>query len=277
MCALEAEEGFATALDGRRIFFRISGKGPFALVMPANWGVDSFVYAKGLSPLEFWLALVTFDPRGVGRSDPVQTSDEYAMTVTTQDAVAVAAEIHVDRSVVVGHSSGGAVALSYALAYPERVSHLILVSTAATWAVSGTDSPDVPYPLTEDEMRRQFAASIPIAVHEPSKVSRTMKELLARMRFSPARFRWTGEVEFERYDLRRRLREIRIPVLIVHGRQDRVVSIDRAAELHRGIAGSRLVVLDGCGHWPFVERRPDFVDAVTRFLGLESRAGHRPT
>jgi len=276
MCALEAEEGFATAPDGRRVFFRVSGKGPFALVMPANWGVDSLVYTKGLSPLEFWLALVTFDPRGVGRSDPVQSSGEYAMNVTTQDAVAVAAENHIDRSIVIGHSSGGAVALSFALAYPERVSHLILVSTGATWAVNDADSSDVPYPSTEDEMRRQFAASIPIAVYEPSKVSRAMEELLPRMRFSPERFRWSGEVEFETYDLRARLDEIRIPVLIVHGRQDRVVSVARAEELHQGISGSHLVILDPCGHWPFVERRPDFVDAVARFLGLESPARRRP-
>ncbi len=43
MCALEAEEGFATSEQDRRIFYRVSGKGPFALVMPLNWGVDSYV------------------------------------------------------------------------------------------------------------------------------------------------------------------------------------------------------------------------------------------
>lgn len=271
MCALEAEEGFATASDGRRIFFRVGGKGPFVLVMPPNWGVDSYVYSRGLSPLEFWLALVTFDPRGVGRSDPVQSSAEYAMETTAQDAATVAAELRMDRSVVIGHSSGGAVALSYALAFPERVTHLILVSTAATWDVAGADPANLPYPSTDEEMRRQFAASIPLSVHEPSKFTRSMQELLARMRFSPERFRWTGEVEFGRYDLRRRLGEIRVPVLIVHGQQDRVVSVSRADELHRMIAGSRLAIFDGCGHWPFVERRADFVNAVKDFLGLEDR------
>jgi pimeloyl-ACP methyl ester carboxylesterase len=275
MCALEAEEGFATANDGRRIFFRVSGKGPFALVMPANWGVDSYVYTKGLSPLEFWLALVTYDPRGVGRSDPVQSTDEYAMHRTAQDGLAIADELGLAQSVVIGHSSGGAVALSYALAVPQRVTHLILVSTAATWRSDGPDTEDGPYPSTEDEMRRQFAASIPSAVHEPSKVSRAMEELLRRMRFSPDRFRWTEEVEFDTYDLRSRLREIRIPVLIVHGRDDHVVRLERAEELHRGIPGSRLTVLDECGHWPFVERRSDFVDTATSFLGLASPARRR--
>jgi pimeloyl-ACP methyl ester carboxylesterase len=274
MCALEAEEGFARASDGRRIAYRVSGKGPFALVMPANWGVDSYVYTRGLSALEFWLALVTFDPRGVGRSDPVEAPEEYSMDVTARDAASVADALHLDRTVVLGHSNGGAVALTYALAFPERVSHLVLISTGATWDRT-EDAGEAPYPSTEEEMRRQVAASIPIAVHEPSKVSRAMEELLRRMRFSPDRFRWTGEVEYARYDLRPRLPEIRVPVLILHGTQDRVVSVQRGEELHRGIAGSCFQVFESCGHWPFVECRQEFVEAATAFLGLESRERRR--
>ncbi|HYY48129.1 MAG TPA: alpha/beta hydrolase [Thermoplasmata archaeon] len=269
MCALEAEEGFARAPDGRRIAYRVSGKGPFALVMPANWGVDSYIYTRGLSPLEFWLALVTFDPRGVGRSDPVEAPQEYSMDVTARDAASVADALHLGRTAVLGHSNGGAVALTYALAFPERVSHLLLISTGATWD-RAEGAGDGLYPSTEEEMRRQVAASIPIAVHEPSRVSRAMHELLPRMHFSPDRFRWTGEVEYERYDLRPRLRDIRVPVLVLHGRQDRVVSVQRGEELHRGIAGSHLEVLESCGHWPFVERRQEFVEAVRTFLALES-------
>ena len=275
MCALEAEEGFATGEHDRRIFYRVSGKGPFALVMPVNWGVDSYVYTKGLSSLEFWLALVTFDPRGVGRSDPVESPREYALEVTARDAASVADAVRLDRCVVIGHSSGGAVALTYALAYPGRVSHLILVSTGAIGASGSADSADAPYPTTEDEMRRQFAASIPMAVHEPAKFSRAMNELLPQMRFSPDRFRWTWEAEFGSYDLRERLREIQIPALIVHGREDLVVPPERGGELHRGIAGSRIAILEKCGHWPFVERRADFVAAVTDFLGLESPRDRR--
>jgi proline iminopeptidase len=276
MCALEAEEGFATASDGRRIFYRVSGKGPFAIVMPPNWGVDSYIYAKGLSSLEFWLAVVTFDPRGVGRSEPVQSADQFALETTARDAAAVADTLHVERGVVIGHSGGGAVALAYTLAHAERVSHLVLISTGAAWAEPGEKSPDPPFPSTEDEMRRQFAASIPLALHEPSKFARAMEELLPRMRFSPERFRWTRQVEFDAYDLRPELRKIRVPVLIIHGREDRVVPVYRAEELHGGIAGSRLVVFEDCGHWPFVERRADFLTAVTDFLGLESRR-HRPS
>src|SRR3989337_4587591 len=115
MCALEAEEGFAKKLAGCRIFYRIGGKGPFALVVPVNGGMDSFLYATGLSPLEFYLALITFDPRGVGRSDPVQTSDEFALETTAEDAAAVADALLLDRTGGFGPSPGGGGAPTSAL------------------------------------------------------------------------------------------------------------------------------------------------------------------
>lgn len=272
MCALEAEEGFARSDDGRGIFYRVSGKGPFALVMPVNWGLDSYVYTRGLSSLEFYLALVTFDPRGVGRSDPVESAAEFSMDVTARDAAAVADHLGLARTVVLGHSSGGAVALTYALTYPERVSHLILISTAARWKDGGS-SPDVPYPATEEAMRRQFLAGLGQAVSEPSKFLRAMEALAARMRFSPERFRWTGEAEYDAYDVRARIGEVRAPTLIVHGEDDSVVPPERGRELARGIPGARLVAFPGCGHWPFVERRSEFLAAVKEFLRLADVAG----
>lgn len=273
MCALEAEEGHAVAHDGVRIFYRVGGKGPFALVMPVNWGLDSYVYTKVLSSLEFTLALVTFDPRGVGRSDDVRSEDEFAMEVTSRDAAAVADALSLSRSVVIGHSSGGAVALTYALQYPRRVSHLILISTSPKHEYGERDSEPVRYPATEEEMRESFRASLPLAVHNPARFQRAVDELSPRLRFSPARFRWTGEVEFDRYDVRERLGEIRTPTLILHGREDRIVPVAGAEELRRGIVDSRLIVFDECGHWPFVERRSEFLAAVKDFLGLEDVPG----
>lgn len=271
MCALEPEEGFTTAADGVRLFHRVSGKGPFALVMPVNWGMDSYLYTKGFSPLEFYLALVTWDPRGVGRSGPVASPEEFALEVTARDAATVADALGLSRVVVIGHSSGGAVALTYALRHSDRVSHLILVSTAAHWADAQQAAAEEAYPETEEEMREDVRASLSRAVLEPARFARAMDQLLAQSRFSPARYRWTGEVEWSAYDVRDRLPEIHVPTLIVHGREDAILPIARAEELHRGLPQSRLAILEACGHWPFVERRDAFVKAVKSFLGLEER------
>lgn len=269
MCALEIEEAHAIAPDGTRILYRVSGKGPFAMVMPVPWGLDSFIQTRGFSSLAFYLALVTFDPRGVGGSDPAASDADYSGETIARDAAAVADAVGLPRSVVLGHSGGGAVALTYALLYPERVSHLILLSTAAWWSDPSPLRVDRGFPATEDEMRERMREEVARSVRRPETFARAMDELLPRMRFSPDRLRWTVTEGAKAYDVRERLAELRVPTLILHGRKDPRVPLERAEELHRGIPGSRLVVLDDCGHWPHVEKRTEFVAAVKAFLGLE--------
>ncbi len=271
MCALEVEEAQAVAADGARLLYRVSGKGPFAMVMPVPWGLDSFIQTRGFSSLAFYLALVTFDPRGVGGSDPVRSEDEFSRDVTVRDAAAVADAVGLPKSVVIGHSGGGAVALTYALTFPERVSHLILVSTAAWWSDPSPLRTTDGFPATEDEMRERMREDLGRSVRHPEVFARAMDELLPRMRFSPERLRWVVSVGAKTYDLRESLAEIRIPTLLVHGREDGRVPLARAEELHDGIRGSRLVVLEDCGHWPHVEKRAEFVTAVKDFLELEDR------
>lgn len=269
MCALEIEEAFAVTPDDARILYRVSGKGPFAMVMPVPWGLDSYIQTRGFSSLSFYLALVTFDPRGVGGSDAPRSEDEFSQATTVRDAAAVADAVGLPRSVVIGHSGGGAVALTYALTFPERVSHLVLLSTAAWWADPSPLRTDRGFPGTEEEMRQRMREEVGRSVRHPEVFARAMEELLPRMRFSPDRLRWVALVGAKTYDVRSRLGEIRTPTLILHGRDDARVPLERAEELHRGIPGSRLVVLDDCGHWPHVEKRAEFVAAVKAYLGIE--------
>lgn len=271
MCALEAEEAFAAAPDGVRIFYRVSGKGPFALVMPVTWGMDSYVYTKGLSSLEHWLALVTFDPRGVGRSGDAATPEEFSFETAASDAATVADALGLGRAIVVGHSGGGALALTYALRYPERVSHLVLISTAARWDTPSPLPLDRGFPATEEAMRDRMRESMVHAVQSPARFAHAMDELLPKMRFSPERLRWMAETGALRFDLRGQLGAIRSPTLIIHGQDDAMVPLAKGEELQRGIPGSRLVVVQECGHWPHVEKRAEFVRAVKEFLGLEDR------
>jgi pimeloyl-ACP methyl ester carboxylesterase len=271
MCALEIEEATATAPDGARIRYRVSGKGPFAMVMPVPWGLDSYIQTRGFSSLAFNLALVTFDPRGVGGSDPARSEDEFSRDTTVRDAAAVADAVGLPKSVVIGHSGGGALAMTYALTFPERVSHLILLSTAAWWSDPSPLRTSDGFPATEDEMRERMREDLGRSVRHPEVFARAMDELLPRMRFSPERLKWVVTVGARTYDVRERLHEIRAPTLIIHGRDDGRVLLERAEELHRGIPGSHLVVLGDCGHWPHVEKRPQFVTTVKEFLGLEDR------
>lgn len=58
-----------------------------------------------------------------------------------------------------------------------------------------------------------------------------------------------------------------LPTLIVWGREDGVVPLSAGQLYHRSIPGSRLEILDNCGHMPQVERRDEFLALVRQFIG----------
>jgi pimeloyl-ACP methyl ester carboxylesterase len=60
--------------------------------------------------------------------------------------------------------------------------------------------------------------------------------------------------------------QVKTPALIVWGRQDAIVPLNCGALYQQAIPGSRLVVMDNCGHAPQVEKPQAFLDAVVPFL-----------
>ena len=64
-----------------------------------------------------------------------------------------------------------------------------------------------------------------------------------------------------------RLGEIKKPTLIIWGKQDGLIPVSDAEKFNKGIADSELVIFDGCGHVPQVEKALDFNKKVLEFLG----------
>ncbi|MEM5339950.1 alpha/beta fold hydrolase [Paraburkholderia azotifigens] len=118
-----------TAHDGARIAYATYGSGP-PIVKAANW----------LSHLEFDLAspvwshmiaemcrehtLIRYDQRGCGLSD--HDVDDISFDAWKHDLIAVVDASGVDRFALLGISQGASIAITYAVAFPERVTHLIL-------------------------------------------------------------------------------------------------------------------------------------------------------
>jgi pimeloyl-ACP methyl ester carboxylesterase len=65
----------------------------------------------------------------------------------------------------------------------------------------------------------------------------------------------------KRHNLEERLGDVRVPALIVWGKEDRITPPEVAERFHAGIPGSQLVYLPNCGHAPMLER-PEAFDAV---------------
>jgi 3-oxoadipate enol-lactonase len=72
-------------------------------------------------------------------------------------------------------------------------------------------------------------------------------------------------VETERFDVRRQLRSVDMPTLVVAGTRDNITPLANAEEIVHNLRGSSLVKLRGSGHLPMLERREEFNSLVVDF------------
>ena len=134
---------FCTSADGTRIAVASCGKGQ-VILRAAHWlshvdyDVESPVWRPWLQALSTGNRFVRYDPRGCGLSD--RHVADLSVEAWGADLDAVAASIEEPRFVLLGLSQGGALAITYALRHPERVSHLVLLNAYGQGAQIGRAS-----------------------------------------------------------------------------------------------------------------------------------------
>lgn len=218
-----------------RIHFDVSGAGAPLLMLP-GLGVDIRDVRALAGTLSEFLTVIAVDNRGAGLSD--KPDEPYTIELMAADAVAVLDAAGIDQASVLGYSMGGRIALHLVLTNPERVDRLVLLATGArtvpTWS-----------------RRALFVISpfLPVGPKPRQPVYAFKRQRVAS----------------QTYDARARLRDIRVPTLVLHGRADRVAPRRLAEELHDGIPASRLQWYDG-GHMRPMIRPKQIVEAVRAFL-----------
>jgi pyruvate dehydrogenase E2 component (dihydrolipoyllysine-residue acetyltransferase) len=171
------------------------------------------------------------------------------------------------RAHLVGHSMGGAVALAYALAHPDRVASLILVAAAGL----GEDiNPDYIDGFVAAERRRELKGVLELLFADQSHVSRTLVDDVLRYKRLDGVDAALRTVAAAMYPSGRQARvlageleQLTIPLLVVWGEQDRVLP---AAHADAARARGRVEVLAGAGHSPHMEAANEVNRLVVGFL-----------
>lgn len=180
---------------------------------------------------------------------------------------------------MVGHSLGGAVALTYALTYPGRVERLAMVGglvpgcdyrfswPARVAAVQGLGELLALCgcaPLYRAAIARCFATPMTAEVAflvEAYYAARTCPE--AKAAFLATLRAMTADLAEHIGDYRRALASLDLPVLLIHGRQDRVVPASHCAEAARVVPRALVRWIERCGHFPQIEH----AETVNAWLG----------
>jgi len=209
--------------------------------------------------------VIALDQIGFGRSDKPLLS--YRVTTFVDFLDGFLNELKIDRASVVGNSLGGWVAADFALAHPDRVDRLVLCDAAGYAAVVKNMNPralsalrlasrdDIRYlgPLTFHDKRFYEDVDLAFKQRVTAGDSYTVKQVLESM--------VRGEDVLDG-----RVGAIHKPTLILWGRDDKLIPLSFAERFHKEIPGSRLEVIDNCGHMPHVECPEKFNTAVLQFL-----------
>lgn len=211
--------------------------------------------------------VLRYDHRGHGGS--ARPKGPYTIDALVDDAARLVGEWGRGPVVFVGLSMGGMVAQGLAIRYPQHVRALVLANTtsrypesaAPMWqqriaAVEGGGMPAIVDAVVERYLNADFRAAHP-------DVARALRERL--LRCDPAAYvacchAVRGVEWFER------LREIRVPTLVIAGARDVSTTPEMGREIHERIGGSEFELLEEASHLSVVEQPRRFGDLVRRFV-----------
>jgi pimeloyl-ACP methyl ester carboxylesterase len=249
-------------IHNAKIRYRESGRGvtgrPPALFIHGAGG-SSTVWITTLHRVARVTRGVAFDLPGHGRSTGTAGSFDALL-----EAVGLtAATLCLGPSVLVGHSMGGLLAMAAAIAWPDKVAGLALVTTAPSFRVS----------------RRLFAAIdewhgwndwLAETGHSPA-TPRELRRRSASLAGGADRDRTRADFEIcQTRDVAAELDRIRCPTLVISGEDDWLVPKKWGDLLEERIPGARRVLLPRCGHVPMHEQPDLFGAALNDFLGAIS-------
>ena len=127
--SLESGSGSLQLPDGPQLFWRALGTGAdTVLVVPGGVGFHHGYLPEALAPLVPGRTLIFYDMRGRGRSSLVTDSTELTFDKDIEDLDALRRYFKLERTTLLGHHWGAAVAALYAARHPDRVERLLLVS-----------------------------------------------------------------------------------------------------------------------------------------------------
>lgn len=160
-----------------------------------------------------------------------------------------------------GHSLGGGIVQDFALRYPEKLKAIMLIGTGARLRV-------LPEAL---EALRQMAEGLTEPKFEPwGFAENASPEVLAEGKREWAKtgsgVRYRDLLACDRFDIMAELEKIRLPALILCGRDDRLTPVKYADYLYKKIAGSKMEIIEGAGHMVMLEAPGALSQAILRFL-----------
>jgi proline iminopeptidase len=266
------------------LYVDVTGHGYPILLMHGGPGADHWTLLP-FRQLADQFTLIFYDHRCNGRSHGAPVSSMTFENLTA-DADALRRRLGYERWAVLGHSFGGHVALEYALRYPGRLSHLVLVDTGGDSRWSRRGAAEVLAsrgyrPEKVELVRRFFNGEFPPrqmplilmriggAYYSRPSLSLVTRELIRgewRSKMRPDAMIFAGRHLLKDWTVMDRLSEVTAPTLIVAGRDDFIFPPEHQRELAAAIPQAHLRLIERAGHNPHAEQPAEVMQAIRDFI-----------
>ena len=277
-------EGFAISGDCK-LFYRTMGKGKPLIVIHGGPGLTQDYLLPHMERLANNYFVIFYDQRGCGNSTGEINENPIATLVNDLDNLRKT--FGFERVSILGHSWGGRLAMEYATCFPESIDKLILSNPSPSSSddyllfkqelaerigpfqsdFSANRSEQGGSQGTEDFDERFLRLLFRVYCHVPEYADRLNLSMTdsASVKGGRCYEAIRSKVLNHHFNLSESLKNLNLPVLIVHGDSD-PIPWETAQRTANCIKGAQFIVLENCGHFPFVECPDVYFDALHDFL-----------
>ncbi len=254
------------------IYYEIHGEGyPLVLIGGTNHHLHKYP-PQFIEMMSKQFKLILFENRGSGRTD--QPDVRYTHKMMANDTAGLMDALKIEKAHVLGSSLGGMIAQELALKYPEKVNKLVLCCTSCGARNSVPPSPKVlriymqsTEGMTEEELvRRGLPTFFPkdYIKNNPDLIDDYVRRSLLIPQNQIGLKRQMAMISSG--NTFKRLENISVPTLIVHGKKDIILPPKNAEILAERIPGSNILYLKNSGHLLFSIETELLIRELIKFL-----------
>jgi proline iminopeptidase len=283
-------------INGAKLWVVTVGEGdPIIFIAGGPGGVH--VGLRSFDPLALnHHQLIYFDAFGRGKSDTAKNVSEYTLERDIEDIEALRKALKLEKITVLGHSYGGVVAQGYAIKYPAHLSHLILADTFHSFVMwqENDDSSNREiknsYPevwaelmkvrdqgaISSDPIHQEIYGKVPygfLYAYNPDNFTKRGSKPYPNPNNTRLYYQMVGKdgdfivgSDIGTFDYRKQLKDLRMPVLIVTGRYDRVAVPWMAVKFKDYCPQAQFVMFEKSGHNPQIEEPEKEFRVINDFL-----------
>jgi proline iminopeptidase len=274
-------------VEGASLFCRTIGKGEPLVVIHGGPGLSQDYLLPGLGQLAKNHFVIFYDQRGGGRSSGEIHGDTLHMEALIEDLDNIRRVFGFKKISLLGHSWGALLAARYALAHPESI-HKLVISNPTPLSSGDLDlfmqewtKRMTPYlqkiafiqssqeyqqgnPELHEEVNRLIFRTYCHYPENLDKLNLRTSRTAAYNFLKIYQLLW-NEMCGTPFAFYEDLQTLQIPTLIVHGDSD-PIPLSTVQNIHDSISGSKCIVIEQCGHFPYIEQPETYFNVLEEFL-----------